>query len=57
MKTLDNVTINVKVTRGIEGRQPDIWLQLGADLIARLTTNEALELARILLTEVIHAED
>ena len=41
--------VEVRVTRGVEGRPPDIWLEVGADIvrptIVHLTIDEAFELA------------
>jgi len=51
--------LDVHVTRGVEGRPPDIWLTVGADIvrpvIVRLTIDEALLLGNRLLVAAAEA--
>ena len=54
-----DMTIEVHVTRGIEGHAPDIWLTVSADIarpvIVRLSIAEAFELAFRLQVEAAEA--
>jgi len=59
----DNSDIEVMVTRGVEGRPPDIWLRWLSDMgtagpmLVRITIDEARELANLLLLKVNNAHE
>ena len=54
-------TVDVMVTRGVEGRPPDVWLRLLSErtspMLVRLTIDEARELANLLLFEANRARE
>lgn len=46
---MDDSTLDVEVTRGVEGHPPDIWLTWERRWLIRLTIDEARELAGLLI--------